>query len=75
MFGPQPASENGGSPILSYELQIDNGIGGSFTSLIGGENQEFSLETTFTVVENITSGNIYRFRFRSLNVNGWSLFS
>jgi hypothetical protein len=46
-FGPQIASENGGSAILSYELQIDNGIGGNFTSLIGGT--EDSLETTYTV--------------------------
>jgi hypothetical protein len=27
-FGPQLVSENGGSAILSYELQMDNGIGG-----------------------------------------------
>ena len=34
-FGPQPASDNGGSVILSYELQVDNGIGGNFTTLLG----------------------------------------
>lgn len=34
-YGPQLASENGGSDILSYELQIDNGKGGEFRSLIG----------------------------------------
>ena len=74
-FGPQLASENGGSPILTYELQIDNGIGGNFTTLIGGEGMQPSLETTFTVYENIISGGIYRFRFRSKNANGWSPWS
>lgn len=69
-YGPQPDSDNGGSPILSYELQIDNGQGGNFTSLIG--YQAYSLETTFTLSYNITAGGIYRFRYRSLNINGWS---
>jgi len=32
-YGPQAASENGGSPILSYELQVDNGKGGDFKCL------------------------------------------
>lgn len=72
-FGPQADDENGGSPILSYELQMDDGIGGNFTSLIGGSKD--SLETTFTISTGITEGGIYRFRFRSRNVNGWSLFS
>lgn len=72
-FGPQSEAENGGAPILSYELQIDNGIGGNFTSLIG--NPETSTETEFTVFENILPGGIYRFRYRSLNVNGWSAWS
>ncbi len=46
-FGPQDITMNGGSPLLSYELQMDNGQGGEFTSLIGFNSE--SLETTFTV--------------------------
>ena len=74
-FGPQPASENGGSPILSYDLQVDYGYGGDFLSLIGGEGMEDSLETRFTVETNIVSGAMYRFRYRSENANGWSAYS
>lgn len=60
---------------MSYELQIDNGQGGEFRSLIGGEYALDSLETTFTIADGVESGDIYRFRYRSLNVNGWSPFS
>lgn len=54
---------------------MDNGKGGDFVSLIGGEGKDNSLETSFTVEYGIIGGNIYRFRFRSRNVNGWSEFS
>ena len=75
-FGPQSASANGGSPILSYELQVDYGIGvAGFESLIGGDPSKPSLETTFLVETNVASGAIYRFRYRSLNANGWPDFS
>lgn len=59
--------------MLSYELQVDNGMGGEFTSLLGFESA--SLETSYTFEENVASGSIFRFRYRSLNVNGWSEFS
>jgi hypothetical protein len=73
-YGPQSIDKNGGSPLLSYELQMDDGIGGNFTSMIGYETD--SLETTFTVKsEQIQSGSIFRFRYRTRNTNGWSLFS
>ena len=36
---------------------------------------ENSLETSLIVEEGIKTGAIYRFRYRSLNVNGWSDFS
>lgn len=61
--------------MLSYELKMDDGIGGPYTSLIGGDGAEESLETAFVVSQNITSGGIYRFTYRAKNVNGWSLFS
>jgi hypothetical protein len=74
-YGPQPASENGGSPITSYELQVDNAKGGDFKNLIGGDSTGASLETTYLYEVGIKSGDIYRFRYRSKNVNGWSSFS
>ena len=47
LYGPQASANDGGSEILSYELQMDNGDGGNFTSLIGGTS--YSLATTYTV--------------------------
>ena len=33
------------------------------------------METSFVVADNIKKGKIYRFRFRTLNINGWSDYS
>jgi hypothetical protein len=52
---------------------MDNGKGGSFISLIGGAAN--SLETTYTTEVNINKGGLYRFRYRSKNINGWSDWS
>jgi len=46
-YGPLTAAQNGGSPILSYNLQMDNGKGGDFVSYIGETIP--SLETTITI--------------------------
>lgn len=72
-YGPQLTSENGGSDILSYEIQMDDGNGGDFISLQGYTSD--SLDSTYTIQEGITSGGLYRFRYRSKNVNGWSSYS
>jgi len=66
-------STDGGSDILSYELQMDDGKGGDFVSLIGGS--ENYLKLWFIVEGNLNKGTIYRFRYRALNSVGWSLFS
>jgi hypothetical protein len=50
-YGPLIYANNGGSAILSYELQIDNGIGGDFVSLIGADSE--SLETEFIFEQNV----------------------
>jgi len=68
---PPPA--NNGSPILSYELQMDDGISGDFVSLVGYSS--FSLLTTWTVSENIIKGRHHRFKYRAYNSVGWSEFS
>jgi hypothetical protein len=72
-FNAFSASQNGGSPITSYELQVDNGFGGDFTPLIGFE--EDSLETEFLFTENLHQSDYFRFRYRAKNVNGWGPFS
>jgi hypothetical protein len=74
-YGPLLESQNGGSDVLSYELQVDNGIGGAFSSLIGNDSSGPSLATSHTISQGIEEGVIYRFRYRARNVNGWSGFS
>jgi titin len=73
VYDSLPASENGGSPILSSELQVDDGMGGEFTSLIGFDTESLKTQLLFTDV--VEKGSIFRFRYRALNVNGWSPFS
>lgn len=62
-----------GSPIISYELQMDDGNGGDYTSLIGFSSQYLKL--WYVVTSNITKGTTYRFRVRALNSVGWGSFS
>lgn len=52
---------------------MDNGKGGVFSCVIGCE--EDSLETEFTIAERIDSGTMYRFKYRSYNINGASDWS
>ena len=49
-----PAPEDNGSPILSYELQMDDGFSGNFQSLLGYTVN--SKLTTFTVTIDIFKG-------------------
>lgn len=52
---------------------MDDGKGNDFVSLIG--YNESYLKLWFIVERNITKGTIYRFRYRTRNAVGWSLFS
>lgn len=67
------APDNQGSAILSYEVQIDDGLGGSFISFAGttSNHLELSAETSSGIVQ----GRTYRVRYRARNVNGRSGFS
>lgn len=49
IYGPLATAGNGGSDVLSYELQMDDGEGGDFVALIGNETQGDSLATRHTV--------------------------
>jgi hypothetical protein len=68
----EPA-DNGGSNIISYELQMDDGKGGDFISLFGADSDYLRL--WYIVTTNITKGTLYRFRYRAKNDIGWSAFS
>ena len=68
-----PPPNNGGSPILSYELQIDDGKFGVFRSVIGFDSN--SLFTVFTITKNIEKGSTYWLRYWAKNSIGWGPFS
>ena len=66
-------TDDGSSEILSYSLEVDDGTGGDFTSVIG--EQSTYLLQEYTVTSNISKGVLYRFRYKALNVIGWSAYS
>lgn len=41
-------TSNGGSPIISYSLEVDDGMGGNFVPLFGVNTTSLSLTYTFT---------------------------
>ena len=63
-------TDDGGSPILRTELQMDDGNQGDFTTILVTSTRE-----TFIVTQGIAKGVKYRFRYRAANVNGWGEFS
>ena len=62
-----------GSPIVSYNIEIDDGFGGSFTELQG--NTLNSLAMTAQKKTGVVSGQLYRLRYRALNEIGFGPFS
>ena len=65
---------DGGSSIISYNLQYDAGSGGTtWVDLLG--NPTNSLALTYTFTGSITAGKTYNFRMRVLNLQGWSSYS
>lgn len=63
-----------GASILSYEVQIDDGNDGEYTTFVGGSSSYYtslSASTDLGVVE----GNTYRVRYRAKNVIGWGQYS
>ena len=59
---PFDATMNGGSDLLGYELQVDDGKTGPFVTVLGAGLSTphlMSLETSITL-SNLTKGSIYR---------------
>jgi hypothetical protein len=52
------------SSVISYELQIDNGLGGTFISVAGFVSN--SMEREY-IIGSLNAGLVYRLRFRVLN--------
>lgn len=61
--------DNGGSVILDFDLQIDDGFQGEFFSIYQG------IERSQRITQGIIMGREYRVKFRVRNVKGFSEFS
>lgn len=64
-------AQNGGSTILSYSLEWDQGTD-NWVSLIGETVHSTSLQHQ---INSLTQGDSYKFRYRAYNVHGWSAYS
>ena len=68
-----PTSSNGGSEVVSFEIQWAQGKAGSFVSLVGSSTPFTA--STFTQSTDVVKGTTYRFRYRAKNVHGFGAFS
>lgn len=69
-------ADDGGSPLLSYELQMGSLTLTDFTSVVGAD--PYSLQVAFIVTRNVEKGKFYAFRYRAINIIGpgeWSEIS
>ena len=67
------ADSTGGSPIVSYHLQLMLAYSGSWTDVTGSDSLH-SLATEHTI-SGLKKGAVYSLRYRVLNDKGWSQFS
>lgn len=58
----------GGSPILQYELQYDDGARGPYKSV-------YTLSPLVAISQGVQRGLDHRVRYRARNFNGWGVFS
>ncbi len=63
---------NGGSPIIGYQMQIDDGKSGQFVTVLGADLDTPSLMTleTSVTVKGLIKGSIYRVQYRAINQIG-----
>lgn len=66
--------QTGGTPILSYNLQWDEGTGNDVWVDLVGFPTDY-LQTSYTVTEGVSKGIDYRFRLRSKNLYGFGAYS
>jgi hypothetical protein len=66
-------ADDGGSDILSYSLELDDGTGGDFTPIVGYVSDYLLLE--YLIKNGINKATVYRLRYRSRNIIGWSDYS
>ena len=68
---PNTTAYTGGSAILGYDLWRDDGNNGDFFDLYAASNV---LALSYLDL-NVTSGTVYRYKYRASNINGWGDFS
>jgi len=75
VWGLSPSTDDGGSPITSYELQRDDGLGGTFTTIgaYDGISQTYTLDQG--VDGTLVTGRTYRVQYRAVNAIGNSEYS
>ena len=66
-------TDDGGSAVLSYELQMGSPLLNDWVTLVGGDPHSLSLE--FTVATGLARGEDYTFRYRAINQVGAGLWS
>lgn len=62
-----------GSPIQTYIIEIDDGLGNQFTPIQGADSDSLSLTAQFNT--DVKSGNHYRVRYRVRNEIGFGPYS
>lgn len=70
--------DGGGSRVLDYELEIDEGTQGTAFSKVesyDGNSGQHTLSTDPLASDNIESGKTYTFRIRARNIVGYSAYS
>lgn len=66
-------AQRGGGYIDSYELDIDDGMGGNFVEVVGFTT--YYTLNSILVTSGINSGFTYRLRYRAHNAQGWGQYS
>ncbi len=57
-----PQISNGGCEIITFDIQMDDGLGGSFISKVGQINPNLALHYQ---ANSLVKGRTYRFRYRA----------
>ncbi len=73
-IGEFVTAQNGGADIVSYEIQIDDGNNGPFTTVVGGP-ESYTLDSEVLITDGIIKGKQYRLRYRAINLIGNGLWS
>lgn len=69
-----PTESAGGCPVVSFEVQKDDGNGGTFVA-IAGDSKSTPFLMPQLATTNVVKGRVYRFRYRAQNCHGWGPLS